>query len=49
VSGAPYLPDGFTGTFTRRYLDTAGLRACPRRQGASAASPGADDHLTLPG
>jgi pimeloyl-ACP methyl ester carboxylesterase len=26
VSGAPYLPDGFTGTFTSRYLDTAGLR-----------------------
>jgi pimeloyl-ACP methyl ester carboxylesterase len=26
VAGAPHLPDGFTGTFTSRYLDTAGLR-----------------------
>jgi len=22
VSGAPNLPDGFTGTFTSRYIDT---------------------------
>jgi len=26
VSGAPNLPEGFTATFTSRYLDTAGLR-----------------------
>jgi pimeloyl-ACP methyl ester carboxylesterase len=26
VSGAPYLPDGFTGTFTSRYVDTGDLR-----------------------
>ena len=26
VSGAPHLPEGFTGTFTSRYVDTAGLR-----------------------
>ena len=26
VSGAPHLPDGFTATFTSRYIDTAGLR-----------------------
>ena len=26
VSGAPNLPDGFTGTFTSRYVDTGGLR-----------------------
>ena len=26
VSGAPNLPEGFTGTFTSRYVDTAGLR-----------------------
>ena len=26
VSGAPHLPDGFTRTFTSRYIDTAGLR-----------------------
>ena len=26
MSGAPHLPDGFTGTFTSRYIDTAGLR-----------------------
>jgi pimeloyl-ACP methyl ester carboxylesterase len=26
VSGAPHLPDGFTGTFTSRYIDTGGLR-----------------------
>jgi pimeloyl-ACP methyl ester carboxylesterase len=26
VSGAPNLPDGFTGTFTSRYIDTGGLR-----------------------
>ena len=26
VSGAPNLPEGFTGTFTSRYLDTGGLR-----------------------
>jgi pimeloyl-ACP methyl ester carboxylesterase len=26
VSGAPNLPDGFTGTFTSRYLDTGELR-----------------------
>jgi pimeloyl-ACP methyl ester carboxylesterase len=26
VSGAPYLPDGFTGTFASRYVDTGGLR-----------------------
>ena len=26
VSGAPHLPEGFTGTFTSRYVDTSGLR-----------------------
>jgi hypothetical protein len=26
VSGAPHLPDGFTGTFTSRYVDTRDLR-----------------------
>ena len=26
VSGAPNLPDGFTGTFTSRYVDTGDLR-----------------------
>jgi len=26
VSGAPHLPDGFTGTFTSRYIDTGDLR-----------------------
>ena len=26
VSGAPYLPGGFTGTFTSRYVDTGDLR-----------------------
>jgi pimeloyl-ACP methyl ester carboxylesterase len=26
VSGAPHLPEGFTGTFTSRYIDTGGLR-----------------------
>ncbi len=26
VSGAPHLPDGFTGTFTSRYVDAGGLR-----------------------
>ena len=26
VAGAPHLPDGFTTTFTSRYVDTAGLR-----------------------
>ena len=26
VAGAPYLPEGFTGTFTSRYIDTGGLR-----------------------
>jgi pimeloyl-ACP methyl ester carboxylesterase len=26
VSGAPNLPQGFTGTFTSRYVDTGGLR-----------------------
>ena len=26
VSGAPYLPAGFTGTFTSRYVDTGDLR-----------------------
>ena len=26
VSGAPHLSDGFTATFTSRYIDTAGLR-----------------------
>jgi pimeloyl-ACP methyl ester carboxylesterase len=26
VSGAPNLPEGFTGTFTGRYIDTGGLR-----------------------
>jgi pimeloyl-ACP methyl ester carboxylesterase len=26
VCGAPNLPDGFTGTFTSRYIDTGGLR-----------------------
>ena len=26
VSAAPHLPDGFTGTFTSRYIDTGGLR-----------------------
>ena len=26
VAGAPHLPDGFTGTFTSRYVDTGGLR-----------------------
>jgi pimeloyl-ACP methyl ester carboxylesterase len=26
VSGAPDLPDGFTGTFTSRYIDAGGLR-----------------------
>ena len=26
VSGAPNLPDGFTATFTSRYVDTGGLR-----------------------
>jgi pimeloyl-ACP methyl ester carboxylesterase len=26
VSGAPHLPDGFTGTFTSRYVDTGELR-----------------------
>jgi hypothetical protein len=26
VSGAPNLPDGFTDTFTSRYVDTGGLR-----------------------
>jgi pimeloyl-ACP methyl ester carboxylesterase len=26
VFGAPCLPDGFTGTFTSRYIDTGGLR-----------------------
>src|ERR1700722_4885230 len=26
VSGAPHLPDGFTGTFTSRYIEAGGLR-----------------------
>ena len=26
MSGAPHLPDGFTGTFTSRYVDTGDLR-----------------------
>ena len=26
VSGAPNLPDGFTGTFTSRYVEAGGLR-----------------------
>jgi pimeloyl-ACP methyl ester carboxylesterase len=26
VSGAPHLPEGFTGTFASRYVDTGGLR-----------------------
>jgi len=26
VSGAPHLPDGFTGTFTSRYIGTGDLR-----------------------
>ncbi len=26
VSGAPNLPDGFTDTFTSRYVDTGDLR-----------------------
>ena len=26
VSGAPNLPDGFTDTFTGRYVDTGGVR-----------------------
>jgi pimeloyl-ACP methyl ester carboxylesterase len=26
VAGAPHLPDGFTGTFTSRYVDTGDLR-----------------------
>jgi len=26
VSGAPHLPDGFTGTFTSQYIDTGELR-----------------------
>jgi len=26
VSGAPHLPEGFTGRFTSRYIDTGGLR-----------------------
>jgi len=26
VSGAPHLPDGFSGTFTSRYIDTGDLR-----------------------
>ena len=26
VSGAPHLPDGFTATFTSRYVDTGDLR-----------------------
>jgi pimeloyl-ACP methyl ester carboxylesterase len=26
VAGAPHLPDGFTGTFTSRYIDAGGLR-----------------------
>ena len=26
MPGAPHLPDGFTGTFTSRYIDTTGLR-----------------------
>ena len=26
VSGAPHLPDGFTGTFTSRYIDTGEVR-----------------------
>ena len=26
VSGAPNLPEGFTGTFTSRYIDTGGVR-----------------------
>jgi pimeloyl-ACP methyl ester carboxylesterase len=26
VAGAPHLPDGFTGTFTSRHIDTGELR-----------------------
>ena len=26
VAGAPHLPEGFTGTFTSRYIDTGDLR-----------------------
>lgn len=26
VSGAPHLPEGFTGTFTSRYIDTGDVR-----------------------
>ena len=26
VSGVPHLPEGFTGTFTSRYVDTGDLR-----------------------
>jgi hypothetical protein len=26
VSGAPHLPDGFTDTFTSRYIDTGAVR-----------------------
>ena len=34
VSGAPHLPDGFTGTFTSRYIDTGGLRDSASPSGA---------------
>ena len=30
VAGAPHLPEGFTGTFTSRYIDTGELRPCDR-------------------
>ena len=33
VSGAPHLPEGFTGTFTSRYVDTRDLRQHVRRPG----------------
>jgi hypothetical protein len=26
ASGAPHLPDGFTGMFTSRFVDTGGVR-----------------------
>ena len=40
VSGAPNLPEGFTGTFTSRYVDAGGLRqhvVTGRRRPAAAA------------
>jgi pimeloyl-ACP methyl ester carboxylesterase len=41
VAGAPNLPDGFSGTFTSRYVDTGGLRQHVVTGGDALADPAA--------